>query len=613
MCGILGFFSSNSTFNQGFFNEMIESLKHRGPDSSNFFQENNCNLGHLRLSIIDLSNLGNQPMISQNDRYVIIYNGETYNFKELKQSLKGISWKSHTDTEVILEGWTKAGEEFIKKMNGMFALAIYDRKTEKLTLIRDRLGIKPLYIYRDSKQNFAFASELKSLQQLTFLDWKISKTAITLFLHLGYIPAPFSIFENVYKLPPATIATIDSKHHYQEKKYWEVPRPNFLIKEETAALDTLESLLKKSVEYRMIADVSLGIFLSGGVDSSIITALASQISSKKVKTFSIGFQEGKFNETAYAQKVASYLGTEHQEEILLPSEAQKLLPKITQVFDEPFADVSALPTMLVSAIARKKVTVVLGGDGADELFWGYGAYHWAKRFALMQSGKGVFKNIFQLKNTPAFRKGKNMMDFSQKENLPLHLFSQEHSLFSEKDLKNILNFDFQMPLLSNVSKFSSQTAKGEQAFFDLKYYLPDDLLVKIDRASMQYSLEARVPFLDHNVVEFAQKLSTKLKYQNKTDKYLLKKLLFKYLPKKFFNRSKWGFGIPLADWLQNPLKEWVEDILTEKNIREAHWVNIQETLDLKEQFLKGDKFLAPKVWAMLILHQFYLNNKQLLD
>src|SRR3989339_179973 len=489
MCGIAGFFSLSNKFSPGELINMMVSLNHRGPDANDFYCNDTVGIGNTRLSIIDLSAQANQPMHSRCNRYVIVYNGEVYNFQEIASELN-IRFRTKSDTEVILEAFAEWGVTFVKKLNGMFAIAIYDKEEDKLYIFRDRLGVKPLYYYWDG-ENFAFASELKALLKLDFLtkNLQIFKRAVNEFLYLGFIPGPNTIYQNIYKFPSGHFARITHRS-LKIELYWKIEdhiRQN-ICTDETEAKQKLDELLQKSVQYRMICDVPFGTFLSGGTDSSLVTAIAQKYSDKPVKTFSIGFKEDKYNESGYARQVAEYLKTEHHEFIVTEKEAMPLFESLVSCFDEPFGDSSAIPTMLVSKLAKEHVTMVLSGDGGDELFHGYGAYLWAHRLAnpFVKTFRKPLKMGFSKLSDNKYQKASQLLKQPPKGQLKSHIFSQEQALFSRSEIDLLLDKSYltYISLDENYSQLSrTLNPAEEQAIFDLKYYLRDDLLVKVDRAS----------------------------------------------------------------------------------------------------------------------------------
>ncbi|PKP09968.1 MAG: asparagine synthase (glutamine-hydrolyzing) [Bacteroidetes bacterium HGW-Bacteroidetes-4] len=612
MCGIVGFYSRKQVFTKHELELMTDTLVHRGPDARGTYSRNHLGLGHRRLSIIDLSEQANQPMVSQSGNSWIVFNGEIYNFKELALELN-LQTRTSSDTEVILEAFEKWGPEFVSRLNGMFAIAIYQKSTDKLHLFRDRLGIKPLFYYLNQGQ-LAFASELKALNTLAYFKQNrlIESDSVTQFLHLGYIPAPRTIYKNTFKFPQGSYAVFDGEK-LTFTSYWDAR--NKITSTTTTnfeqAKETLTELLTSSVKYRLIADVPYGTFLSGGIDSSLVTAVAQSISNQPLKTFSIGFAQEKFNELDYAQQVANYLHTEHTAFILTEKEALALVPDIFSYYDEPFADSSAIPSLLVSKMARNQVTMALTGDGGDELFQGYGMYNWAQRLnnPLIKNNRNLIKNILQ-RFGPRYQRAAQVFDFRSHDFLASHIFSQEQYLFSQHELEHLMVHKpvaFAPDLLSKA--FSRNlSAKEKQAFFDLSYYLPDDLLVKMDRASMRFSLEARIPLLDYRLVEFALNLHPDLKNHRGIQKYLLKEVLYDYVPKNYFDRPKWGFSIPLNKWLKTELKYLADDYLNETLINEAGWVKYSGVKHLLKQYYQTNReYLYNRIWALICLHKWYVD------
>lgn len=621
MCGIVGYFSS-----EGFFGDSIElitrSLSHRGPNAQGIFKEKNVALGHTRLSILDLSEKANQPMFSHTTNYVMVYNGEVYNYKELSSELKfnqkQISFNTNSDSETVLELFSYKGLACLEHLNGMFAFAIYNRIKEEIVLVRDRIGIKPLYYYWDGK-NLAFASELKALITIPTIKKEINFESIYKYFHLGFVPAPDSIYKNIYKLEPGC-CLIANKAGIEIHKYWslEANLQTETINDEKQAIVILSDLIASSVQFQLRSDVPFGVFLSGGIDSSLITAQAARFSGTTINTFSIGFEENKFDESKFAFAIAKYLGTNHHQFIVTFKDVFNLIEGLPAIYDEPFADSSALPTLLVSKLAKQHVTVTLSGEGGDELFMGYGIYKWANRLdnALVKLIKPVavwgfkklnsrYKRVAELFNYDTF-------SFS-------HLFSQEQYLFSSKELKNLLDNE-----TNNYKSFlNSLLIKNEyvlgfrkinkrilalselQSIFDLKTYLPDDLLTKVDRASMYYGLETRVPYLDHRIVAFALNLNHKLKIKNGVQKYLLKEVLYQYVPKEYFNRPKQGFSIPLSKWMNNELVPLINDYLNESVIKSQGIFNYQAIQQLIKNYRQGDNYLYNRLWLLLMFQLWY--------
>jgi len=611
MCGIAGFYSDQRHFSETDLQQMTNAMQHRGPDAAGFYlnEAGTCGLGHRRLSIIDLSAAANQPMYSQSGRYVMVFNGEVYNFQEIRAQLN-IKPRTTSDTEIILEAFEQKGVDFVQLLNGMFAIAIYDIRDHVLYLFRDRLGVKPVYYYNQNG-NFAFGSEIKSLLQPAQLRSNLSvyKPAVRTFLYAGYIPEPHTIYQQINRLPAGGYAIIKGCDT-TIKSYWkpEGKLKPVVLTDFDSAKKELKELLTTSVRYRMISDVPFGTFLSGGIDSSAVTAIAQSISSKPVKTFSIGFKEAKFNESEYARKVSEHLGTEHHEFIVTENDALDLIDKMMVAYDEPYADSSAIPTMLVSKLARKYVTMTLTGDGGDELFMGYGAYDWAQRLSnpiVQMLRKPIAIALSQMGNT--YKRGAGVFNFKTKARVKSHIFSQEQYFFSEEELDEIVKPDYRSEILfnENFGPMGRRISPAEeQALFDIQYYLKDDLLVKVDIATMQFSLEARSPFLDYRIVEFALNLSEGLKKKNGVSKYLLKEALYDYIPQKFFERPKWGFSIPLHKWLKKDLHYLIDKYLSDEIVVKSRVVQPEKVKQLLTRFEEGEDFLYNRIWALILLHKW---------
>jgi len=538
----------------------------------------------------------------------MIYNGEVYNFKEIEKELRSTIYdlrlKTSSDSEVILEAFALCGPEFVNRLNGMFAIVIYDKEEKIFYFFRDRIGIKPLYYFWDG-QNFAFASELKSLLKSAFINKNISinPVAINEYLHLGYIPEPHSIYNNIFKFPAGSFGKLNSKG-FEIRRYWNIDDKisDKIITDENEAKEILKDLLISSIKYRLISDVPFGTFLSGGIDSSLVTAVAQSVSSEPVNTFTIGFKETTHDESPYAKAIADYLGTNHHEYILTEKDALDLIPELSGIYDEPFADSSAIPTLLVSKMARQSVTMTLSGDGGDELFMGYGAYHWAERFdnPFIHAFRSPIRKILSLLSN-RYKRAALLFEKVPQDQLCSHIFSQEQYLFSRSEIKKILKPEFyhefqldEKPVLER-----KLTPSEEQSLFDLKYYLKDDLLVKVDRASMHYSLETRVPLLDYRIVEFAYNLHPLLRNRNGVSKYLLKKVLYDFVPAKYFDRPKWGFAVPLERWMKSgKMNHEVENSGAEIFFNTAEIEHLH-----KEFFIKRKDYLYNRVWELKMLKQ----------
>jgi len=626
MCGITGYYSPNNVFSEPELRAMTNAISHRGPDAFGYYMDAFIGLGHRRLSIIDLSESANQPMHSADNRYVMVYNGETYNYREiateLKQNFK-TNFRTSSDSEIILEAYARYGPDFVQKLNGMFAIAIYDKLKNELFVCRDRLGIKPFYYFWDG-QNFAFASELNALKQASFIQFEINKNAVYQFLHLGFIPAPHSIYQSIKKLEPGTWLKI-SKNDLKSYKYWKINQQveKRVITKEKEAIVKFSDLMMSSVQYQVKSDVPFGVFLSGGIDSSLVTANAVNLAGVKVNTFSIGFEEDKYDESVYARAVAKHLGTNHHEFNVSYKDAIDLIDTVFDTYGEPFADSSSIPTLLVSKLAKKHVTVVLSGEGGDELFFGYGSYQWARRlnFPLIKTLRYPIAQILS-RSKSRFQRHSHHFRFPDENLKYSHILSQEQNCYSFEELSHLLttsftnypeaeskgllnNFGYEINRLNRILK-----PIEKQAIFDLRFYLPDDLLAKVDRASMHFSLETRVPFLDHRIVEFALNLSPHLKYRNGTAKYLIKEVLYQYVPKKIFDRPKQGFAIPLEKWLRNELHFLIDENLSKDIIEKYNFVSFDYVSQLIKDFHSGINYYYNRIWLLIVLHKWLKTHHQ---
>lgn len=607
MCGISGFVSilpNRFTLKQ--LKASTDTIAHRGPDADGFYYDAQIGLGHRRLSILDLSEAANQPMTSSCGNYVIVYNGEVYNYREIAKGLH-VKLKTTSDTEVILEAYVKHGKDCVHLFNGMFAFAIYHKVSGELFICRDRMGIKPIYYYFDG-QTFAFASELKSLITLLPDKKSLNHRAVFQFLHLNYIPAPDTIYQEFKKFPSGHYATF-SKGKLQIESYWKPDEKISaeVLSDEITAKKQLKQLLEQSVAYRMISDVPFGTFLSGGIDSSTVTAVAQSLSDMPVNTFSIAFENSKYDESSYSNQVAKKLGTKHHVLLLKEQDALDLFGRIFDAYDEPFGDASAISTMLVSKFARQQVTMTLSGDGGDELFMGYGFYKWRKRLEnpLIRLAKPLIRQLLNLGNE---RMQRVAWLFEQVDQVHLasHIFSQESLNFSKNELLQLLNDHPQnFAWIEQENSFNRKlSARERQALFDLKYYIQDDLLVKVDRATMQFSLETRVPLLDYNIVEFALNLDERLKIKNGETKYILKQVLFDYLPREIFDRPKWGFGVPLNKWLRKELFYLQEKYLNREITLKHGLLNYDMVKIYQDKYNSGFDTYVGRVWLPIVLHAF---------
>lgn len=620
MCGITGYLARSPLMDRASFESATNTLYHRGPDAAGFYYdpESPLYLGHRRLSILDLSTASNQPFESADGRYLITYNGEVYNFREIIRDLD-LQVRTTGDTEVIIEAFAKIGVRAFAHLNGMFALAIWDRRERKLYLCRGRVGIKPLYYYWDGHQ-LAFASEIKALRAMPGLHTSINPSVFPEFLHLGFIPHPHTAYTNIFKFPAAHYAVIScddlrrDDFEPQFLPFWNSYEhiSTEVIRDEKTATKQLKALLLDSVEKQLISDVPVGTFLSGGIDSSLITAMAAYLKPDKIKTFSIGYDTHKYDESEFAKNVAKFIGTEHYAFKLKEDDLDAILPEIIHGYDEPFADTSAYPTLIVSKMAREHVTVSLSGDGGDELFMGYGMYKWASRLdhPLVKALRKPTFPFTQLAPSYVIKRAGLLLDYANEAHLRSHIFSQEQYYHSEKDLRHLLmdeafNFDH-----FNIRPRSNRplTPKEEQSFWDINYYLKDDLLTKVDRASMKYSLESRVPYLDHRVIEFAINLDESLKYRNGVSKYILKQVLYEYLPAMLFNRPKWGFALPLPFWLKGKLRYLIDRYTNDTIINRYDILANLHVQDLKQRFLAGEDYLYNRIWTIIVLHWWLEEN-----
>ena len=616
MCGIAGFLQSDGGDQAGMeavARAMADTLSHRGPDDSGTWSEEACALGHRRLSVIDLSPQGHQPMFSHDGRWVMVYNGEFYNFQQMRADLENLdpelkgAWRGTSDTEVFLEAVSRWGlDEATRRFNGMFAFALWDRREKLLHLGRDRIGEKPLY-YAWMGKHFLFGSELKALRAHPSFKASLDRGALALYMRHNYVPAPYCIYQGVAKLPPATLLTISPErpgHTPEPRVYWSVRQACEASAaqpfggSEDEALAELETLLLESVEMRMVSDVPLGAFLSGGIDSSTVVALMQAISSQPIKTFSIGFSEDAYNEAPYAKAVARHLGTEHTELYVTPDQAMAVVPKLPQLYDEPFSDSSQIPTFLVAQLARQHVTVSLSGDAGDELFGGYDRYDWARQiwnrvgwmpYPARRLGASLLEALPQdllsrglkpLKRwLPAAALRRDPGELTQRVAGYLKVRRPEdmyRRLVSHWRPEDGLVLGAQAPLtpLSDSAQWPSFSNLFQRMmYFDLLTYLPDDILVKVDRATMAVSLESRIPLLDHRVVEMAWRIPLSMKVKQGKGKWLLRRLLYKYVPPELVERPKKGFGVPIDHWLRGPLKDWAAELLAPQRIQSQGYLN----------------------------------------
>ncbi len=623
MCGICGFLNKKILSSE-VLEKMNDVLSHRGPDDKGIYSNEipygsdnvQVGLGNRRLSIIDLTEHGHQPMCNETKDIWIVFNGEIYNFQEIRKELqeKGHKFKSKSDTEVILRSYEQWGEKCLEKFNGMFAFAIWDEKKKQIFIARDRVGIKPLYYYfKDG--NFAFASELKSILQYPLLEKKLNRKSLYYYLLFQYVPTPYSIFENTWKLPPGHYLVLKKNKKIEIKKYWDVLQERKIIRKNSIQeyTEEFEELLKTSIKYRLISDVPVGAFLSGGTDSSLVVGLMNQLTDK-VETFTIGFDRKKYNEAPFAKKIAAYLGTKHHELYVKEKDVFSLVASLPEYYDEPFADSSSLPTYLVSKLAREKgVKVVLSGDGGDELFCGYNRYIWMNKirnFLLLSSS--IRENTAPLLEKIPYLKLRRLSQILQYKD-PLEMYLGIICMWNERELKKLIgkNYSYeQLPFSQIYKKLDNSPLLKRLQILDFHTYLPEDILTKVDRASMAVSLEARVPLLDHRIAEFAYDLPLDLRYRHGIRKYLLKKVLYKYLPAKFFRRPKQGFGIPLDEWLRGGVKPYIDKYLNAKTIKKEGLFNSEFVGALIKKHLSGKYNYQYPIWTLL---QFQLWKEKYLN
>lgn len=618
---------------------MAAALRHRGPDDAGEWVDapEGVALGFRRLSIIDLSPAGHQPMHSASGRFVVVFNGEIYNFESIRRELEAAGmappFRGHSDTEVMLaaiEAW--GALRAVKKFVGMFAIALWDRQERRLHLVRDRAGVKPLY-YGWSGQHFLFGSELKAFREHPAFDGDVDRSSIASFMRHNCVPGSRSIYRNVRKLTPGTILSV-SPHRPEDASplpYWsarevaEAGSANRFRGSAAEAEDELDRLVRECVSLRMIADVPLGVFLSGGVDSSLVTAAMQVQSSRPVKTFSIGFLESGYDEAQHAKDVARHLGTDHTELYVRPSDAMEVIPKLPYFYDEPFADSSQIPTYLVSELARRHVTVSLSGDGGDELFGGYNRYFWGRsiwpKIGWMPAGPrrllahaltslspdrwdNVFAALAPLLPRAARQRGPGDKLHKLAGVLAVRSPDEMYRLFTShwSDPGNVvLGAREHETLLDDESGWPALGDFTERMMFlDLVTYLPDDILTKVDRASMAVSLEAREPLLDHRLVEFAWRLPLSMKITGTEGKWLLRNVLYRYVPKHLIERPKMGFGVPIHAWLRGPLRDWAEALLSESRLRHDGYFDPAPIRKLWAEHLAGSRNWQYHLWDVLM-------------
>jgi asparagine synthase (glutamine-hydrolysing) len=643
MCGITGYLTTRgdpeSVLRQDA-TRMCDGIAHRGPDDQGLWLDapNGVVLGHRRLAIVDLSPQGHQPMASACGRYMVVYNGEIYNHMALRQQLGNVAWRGHSDTETMLACFTRFGvRATLDMLVGMFAFAVWDHQTRSLILARDRMGEKPLYYGRLPCGDFVFGSELKALRAHPRWQAEIDRDSLALYMRHNNVPAPRSIYKGIAKLRPGSWLEVSAGGEVREGLYWrmqdvvERARAQRLEVPDAEAIDQLEAVLSQAVKDQMVADVPLGAFLSGGVDSSAIVALMCKQSSNAVRTFSIGFAEEGFNEAEHAKAVAAHLGTDHTELYVTAQDALAVVPRLPRMYDEPFADSSQIPTYLVSQMARRHVTVSLSGDAGDELFAGYNRYLLAERLwnslssvplglrrvtarAILGVSPGAWDSVTGLaaKGVPALRRharigdklhklAANVMPVATREAMYRSLVSHWHEPASL-----VLGSSEPKTLLDEIALELPGTSSVEQmCLLDQVTYLPDDILVKVDRAAMAVSLETRVPLLDHRVVEFAWRLPMHQKIRGGSTKWLLRQMLYRHVPRELIERPKQGFAVPIDHWLRGPLREWAHGLLNPARLRAEGFFDAAMVERCWNEHQQGQRNWEHRLWGVLMFQAWH--------
>lgn len=626
MCGIAGFIDFSQKSGQDTLQKMTDVLLHRGPNDAGYecYSSQNAvvGLGQRRLSILDLSSSGHQPMHFK--QYSMVFNGEVYNFKEIRKELeaKGYTFSSGTDTEVLLKGFDCWQEKVMDKCIGMFAFVIYDEQKGEVFICRDRAGVKPLYYYWHENL-FLFASELKSFTEHPAFRKDIDEKSVSLFLQYSYIPAPYTVYRNTYKLKPGHYLTLNlQKAIPEEKEYWNVleayRQPETKLSERDVIAHT-EELMKSAYQYRMVSDVPVGVFLSGGYDSASVAAILQEGSGSRIKTFTIGYKEKQWDESAEAKKIARHLGTDHTEWIIGASDAKDVLHQLPEIYDEPFADNSTVPTTLVSKLASKDVKVVLSADGGDELFAGYNKFNQAIRYTSqlprgVQSLLGAAMSIIQPEVIPYFNKKYNFASRYEKMKLiwqdgkPQQALKYISQYITESEAayymgsatgKYKTNFDLNGELSSIPDPLNKLLA------IDYRTFLVDNNLVKVDRATMSVSIEGREPMLDHRLLEFLATVPAALKVKEQTNKYILKTIVHKYIPKSMMDRPKRPFIAPLQEWFKDDLREQMQYYLAPERLQKSGLFNASHVQELLKKYLDGGRVSHQKLWNILVFQLWY--------
>lgn len=627
MCGITGLVDFRKNSSEGNLSSMLAVLSHRGPDGNGIYFQSEENyqigLGHKRLSIIDLNVAANQPFFYKS--WIIVFNGEIYNYQEIRKELQSLNhnFVTNSDTEVVLHSFEEWGVNCVHKFIGMFAFVLYNKDEHRIRVYRDRAGVKPLYYYWKD-QLFLFSSELKSFHNHPHFHKEIDFSALSLFLKYCYIPAPHSIFQDVSKLMPGHYLDFDLKNsQINLHKYWDVNdcyRKEKLKLDEQEAITETERILKKAFDYRMVSDVPVGVFLSGGYDSSAVVALLQKDRSEKLKTFTIGFQEKNYDEAPFAKEVANYLGTDHTEYYCRIDEAKEILPMLPFYYDEPFGDPSSIPTMLVSKLARKDVTVSLSADGGDEIFGGYNRYpiienldrslgnlpNFSRKMVYQMSGLINPERIPILKNKKLIGQRYSKLRKLIREANSSNYLKNMCSVIDDDTIDRLVNFDILEP-----KTFFDERVEGIESLLDrvlakdYKTYMVDDILTKVDRATMSVGLEGREPFLDQTIIEWVAKLPIDLKIRNGNKKYLLKEIVHRHIPKEMLDRPKAGFAMPIEHWFQKELSEYFDIYLNQNYIEKQGIFNYSEIAIWIARYKKGYNEYITQIWNVLMFQLWY--------
>jgi asparagine synthase (glutamine-hydrolysing) len=650
MCGVAGILlGSGNADVSGYIDAMTSALLHRGPDAGATFVDNDAGvaLGHRRLAIVELSDRGAQPMHSANGRYIIVFNGEIYNHLELRRELEVRaegSWRGSSDTETLIECFAAWGvAATLRKAVGMFAIALWDRKERQLTLARDRFGEKPLYygyLGNGECSTFVFGSELKALRACARFDNVIDHNVFALYLRYSYVPTPYSIYRDVYKLEPGSIFTIKADEVAARprnvEKYWRYEDTVTAgladpILDETEAIDELERVLSEAVSAQLMADVPVGAFLSGGIDSSTIVALMQAHSSRPVRTFTVGFNEAGFDEAPHAREIARYLGTEHHEIRVTPAEARAVIPNLPNMYDEPFGDSSEIPTSIVCSVARREVTVALSGDGGDEMLGGYNRYVIGPKlskgmasipsavrgvlggaatrlpnfgWSMVSAMPGLGRRLAPFKDK-AYKIGPTLGQMENADDLYQALVTEWASedtptLGAKRYATRLDDLAFAQPVRDSAERMM---------LFDGLTYLPDDILVKVDRAAMAVSLETRVPLLDHRVAEIAWRLPVSMKIRDGRGKWALRQILYRHVPRDLVERPKAGFAIPVGLWLRHELRDWADNLLTDQHLKEQGFFDARSVRWLWDEHRSGKSDWTPRLWNILMFQSWLAAQK----